>query len=391
MDERDRRLLARRHIIARQIMRQIKQLPPAQAACFLNKIGIMQAAAGHGRSSNSGNGQQSTGQSGGNSQNTGSSGGGSINYNSSSSGLGGGLGGAAGGGNGRDGRSNYGPNSPPTGSLPPFYESLKGGQQGMNAYNAQNGGGNYGNYLLNTTLAQMECDAVNDITSIGGYPGSPPDSSTQKQYQVLQNAYLQNGIILKDEIDLDYDGKMDSLSLSGNLYDSYSDAMMVDMGGSVDPLQLTATLTFSSPNDHALLESLTDAVDLSQFLQRLPSDEESGCNELELSSTPSLTPDSGQGHCLDNFRDHLIIGGMNNYNDRLVSYNRFLKNFKLKSFQFEFLGTIIINHLHQAPPATRIHPRRATASTTTIICITLCCNSNISTINKVLRLSRCLV
>lgn len=27
---------------------------------------------------------------------------------------------------GRDGRQNYGPSSPPTGSLPPFYESLKG-------------------------------------------------------------------------------------------------------------------------------------------------------------------------------------------------------------------------------------------------------------------------
>jgi hypothetical protein len=217
-------------------------------------------------------------------------------------------------------------------------------KSGANGYNAQNGmnGNAFNNYLLNSTLTQMECDANGELTNINGYPNSPQDAGT-KQYSVLQNAYLQNGMVLKDEIDLDYDGKIDTLSLNGNLLqnysDAYSDSMMVDLSNAVDPLQLTATLTFSSPNEHALLESLTDAVDLSQFLQRLPTDDDQ-CNELELSSTSSLTPDSnGDSHhhhhhhhhhnnnnnnTLDSFQDHLI-GGRGNanggfQNDRQLFY-----------------------------------------------------------------------
>lgn len=320
MDEREVRAhQARKAYFARQLLSHIRRLPSGK----IN--GIIQAAAGHGRSSSNNSGSQSTGNSGGQSQSNGS--GGSINFNSGSTGcgtgssMGGGVGGAGSGGNGRDNRSNYGPNSPPTGSLPPFYESLKSGANGgLNAYNAQNGmnGNAFNNYL--SSLAQMECDANGDLTSIGGYPNSPQDSNA-KQYSELQNAYLQNGMILKDEIDLDYDGKIDTLSLNGNLMpsynDSYSDAMMVDLSNAVDPLQLTATLTFSTPTDHALLECLTDAVDLSQFLQRLPNDD----NDLDISSTPSLTPDSGsagdhhhhqQNQNLDSFQDHLIGGRHNN-------------------------------------------------------------------------------
>lgn len=319
MDEREARVhQARKAYFARQLLSHIRRLPSGKVN------GILQAAAGHGRSSSNNSGSQSTGSSGGQSQSNAS--GGSINFNGGSAGcgtgssLGGGVGGAGAGGNGRDNRSNYGPNSPPTGSLPPFYESLKGGANGgLNAYNAQNGmnGNAFNNYL--SSLAQMECDANGDLTSIGGYPNSPQDSNA-KQYSELQNAYLQNGMILKDEIDLDYDGKIDTLSLSGNLMpnynDSYSDAMMVDLSNAVDPLQLTATLTFSTPTDHALLECLTDAVDLSQFLQRLPNDD----NDLDITSTPSLTPDSGsagehhhqQHQNLDSFQDHLIGGRHNN-------------------------------------------------------------------------------
>lgn len=318
LDERETRVhQARKAYFARQLLSHIRRLPSGKVN------GILQAAAGHGRSSSNNSGSQSTGSSGGQSQSNAS--GGSINFNSGSAGCGAGnsLGGGAGagaGGNGRDNRSNYGPNSPPTGSLPPFYESLKGGANGgLNAYNAQNGmnGNAFNNYL--SSLAQMECDANGDLTSIVGYPNSPQDSNA-KQYSELQNAYLQNGMILKDEIDLDYDGKIDTLSLSGNLMpsynDSYSDAMMVDLSNAVDPLQLTATLTFSTPTDHALLECLTDAVDLSQFLQRLPNDD----NDLDITSTPSLTPDSGsagehhhqQHQNLDSFQDHLIGGRHNN-------------------------------------------------------------------------------
>lgn len=324
---------AKRAILHRALLQHIRRLPPGSP--MIGRLaGIVHAAAGHGRSSNNSGGQANNS---GSASSNGSSGG-SINFtgsagcgNSGAAGAGG-LGGAGAGGNGRDNRSNYGPNSPPTGSLPPFYESLKGGANGgLNAYNAQNGmnGNAFNNYLLNSTLAQMECDANGDLTNIGGYPSSPQDANT-KQYSVLQNVYLQNGMVLKDEIDLDYDGKIDTLSLNGNLLqnytDGYTDAMMADLSNAVDPLQLTATLTFSSPNENALLESLTDAVDLSQFLQRLPSDDDQ-CNDLELSSTPSLTPDSNgehhhQHHNLDSFQDHLIggrHGGFSN-SDRQLSF-----------------------------------------------------------------------
>ncbi|CAD7090496.1 unnamed protein product [Hermetia illucens] len=290
--------------------------------------GILSAAAGHGRSSNNnGTGSQSGGNGGG--QGTG----GSINFNSAQgtgggaagTGLAGGGGGPGNGGGGgmggRDGRSNYGPNSPPTGSLPPFYESLKGGN-GMNSFNAngnfmgQNGGG----YLMGSHLNGLECgDSAQEITNIGNYGESA--------------AY---GIILKDEQDLDYESKLDMSGLAQNLlpngcagYD-VNDSMMVDIasGGVVDPLQFTATLTFSSPAENALLDSLSDAVDLSSFLQRLPSDDHpSPGNDLELSSTPSLTPDSVSitpidSNCLDSFTDNLIMNRTNCYDSRYLPNNK---------------------------------------------------------------------
>lgn len=330
MEEREKRMNeAKRVIFQRALLQRIRRLPPG-SPMVRQLAGIIYAAAGHGRSSSSNNGGGQSNGSNGTASN--GSSGGSINFSSGGCGNGGASAGGAsgaGGNGGRDNnRSNYGPNSPPTGSLPPFYESLKGGANGgLNAYNAQNGlnGNSFNNYLLNPSLTQMDCggDGNGDLTNLNGYPNSPQDAGT-KQYSVLQNAYLQNGMILKDEIDLDYDGKIDTLSLNGNLLqnygDAYSDSMMVDLSNAVDPLQLTATLTFSSPNEHALLESLSDAVDLSQFLQRLPTEDDQ-CNELELSSTSSLTPDSNHNN-LDSFQDQLIGGGRNNgfHNDRHLFY-----------------------------------------------------------------------
>lgn len=315
LEEREKRVReAKRAYNIRSIISQIRNCPPSQSSKVMRHLtGIMQAAAGHGRSNNS-SGNQNAG-SNGSTQNSGTTGG-SINFTSGSGQgcVGGGLGGAAGGGNGRDGRSNYGPNSPPTGSLPPFYESLKGGNQnGMNAYNAQNNG--FGNYMIGT---QMDCDGnVTDLTNLG-YPGSPSDQNANKQYSLLQNAYMQSGLVLKDEVDLDYDGKMDALSLTNSLmqnFDSYNDNNLMDISGAVeDPSQFSGTITLAAFNNDTLLDSLSDADALNQFLQRLPSDDDN----LELSSTPSLTPDQmdphgSNGNCLQ-FQDQLIIG-RNNYSD----------------------------------------------------------------------------
>lgn len=154
---------------------------------------------------------------------------------------------------------------------------------------------------------------------------------------MLHNAAY--GIVLKDEIDLDYESKdhmngMHPHMMQSNQNYGYdvNDTMMND--GS-DTLQLTATLAFSSPAEHALLDSLTDAVDLSSFLQRLPNDDQtsSNGNDLEIASTPSLTPDSVSVHpndntCLDQFPDIVLQrnydraqfnlaqnGGHNRYHD----------------------------------------------------------------------------
>lgn len=278
----------------------------------------LSAAAGHGRSG-SGAAQGNSGQSTTGSQ----SGGGTINFSGGSSGggsLAGGTGSGGGMNPGRDGRQNYGPSSPPTGSLPPFYESLKGGNNATNNFNAS---GNYvgNNYNLITAPLNMDCDTGQEMSNNYNGGQSPP-----KQYSMLQNASY--GLVMKDETDLDaYESKIDSM---GNLlqgsYSAYDDAMMVDVvtGAVVDPLQFTATLTFSSSAEHALLESLSDAADLSSFLQRLPPEEENNENSdiitTEMNS-PSLTPDSvqvqGVEQNIDSFPEQMLN---RNYNDTPRSY-----------------------------------------------------------------------
>lgn len=305
--------------------------------------GIMSAAAGHGRSNGqngSNQGQQGTNSnSGGNNGGFSGSGGGSSGAGSSGNSSGNGGGGMnSGGGNGsggRDNRSNYGPNSPPTGSLPPFYESLKGGNGVMNAYNtanasflAQNGYNNMMGSNLN-----MDCDTTQEFTSIGNYSADAAVlNNTAKQFSMLHNAAY--GIVLKDEIDLDYDTKSD-LHMNSHMMQntngySYDDGMMIDINNGVDTLPFNATLTFSSPAD-ALLDSLSDAVDLSSFLQRLPNDDQpSPGNDLEITSNPSITPDSvsvtaSDNNCLESFPDILL--GRNSFDRSAYNMsNRFHDN-----------------------------------------------------------------
>ncbi|XP_074109187.1 uncharacterized protein LOC141533955 isoform X2 [Cotesia typhae] len=227
-------------------------------------------AAGHGRASS---GSGSSGSSGGSSGGSYSGGSGGGDLGGASIGGGGVGGGSAGGGAGDggmnpggNGRGNYGPSSPPSGSLPPFYESLKGGNNLANFVNqyGQNG-------FLTPTNVGMECDT--------GQPEIQHQYNAQegKQYSLLQNVCASYGLVLKEETDEDdlADYKIQPDLLGGQYgYDVTDSGMMVDMvtGTMVDPLQFTATLTFSSPSDHtALLESLTDAAEL--FLPRLPADE----------------------------------------------------------------------------------------------------------------------
>lgn len=305
--ERKSREARRTAIIARPKI-NFRSLPPA----LLGRInGIMAAAAGHGRSSSNGGGSSGGSHSGN---------GGNMNSGSGTAGnqgSGGAVGGTGSGGGmgGRDGRSNYGPNSPPTGSLPPFYESLKGGN-GLNGFNANGNLNNNYTSLVNATNNGMECDTNDEITNIGGYS---EQTSTNKQLNLLPNTF---GIALKDEQDLDYETKIDPLTLSQNILQAQygydlNEHMMVDIGGVnvSDPIQFSATFAFANgQSDHSLLDSLTDAVDLSQLLQRLPNDDQSSSgNDIDLSSTPSITPDSitinthsgNNGH-MESFHEHLL-------------------------------------------------------------------------------------
>lgn len=237
---------------------------------------------------------------------------------------------------GRDGRQNYGPSSPPTGSLPPFYESLKGGNNGNN-YNAN---GSYNNYNLINAPLNLDCDTGQEMTNMGYNGGQSPP----KQYSLLQNAAY--GLIMKDEADLDgYETKLDPM---GNLlqggYPGYDDEMMVDVvtGAVVDPLQFTATLTFSSSAEHALLESLSDAADLSTFLQRLPNDEDNNDNGEMITSdmnSPSLTPDSVQiqnvNQNMENFSDHVLNRNYETPRNNYLAHQQFPKMYpeNLPSYQ----------------------------------------------------------
>uniref|UniRef100_A0A1I8N755 C2H2-type domain-containing protein n=1 Tax=Musca domestica TaxID=7370 RepID=A0A1I8N755_MUSDO len=339
--ERERKLReARRRsalIAARTILAQARVNPR-----FIRSLpGILAAAAGHGRTtsgSNSGNQGQGFqggfGGSNGSGSQQPSSGGGSPTGFGGSGGLSGGAGGGMGGG--RDGRGNYGPNSPPSGALPPFYESLKSGNN-MNGSSTTNFNSTASsNFLLQNAAAYLMSAAGNGGGSggqqyplgggdnMGGGGGGSPvgaslsGSSLDQTPSSASSMLFANGhaygIILKDEPDIEYDeAKIDigafaqniiqaTMGNSGNFNASaYEDAIMSDLAstaqgpnGTVDPLQFTATLMLSSQTDH-LLEQLSDAVDLSSFLQRNCVDDENSTSprqDFELVSTPSLTPDS---------------------------------------------------------------------------------------------------
>lgn len=303
---------------------------------FAGKLPVtVSAAAGHGRGSN---GAQNAGnQSAGNTSSNGMS----MSFGGSGGGSGGGgsMGSGTGGGGmnpGRDGRQNYGPSSPPTGSLPPFYESLKSGNNN-NTFNANGGftNGNGYNIIGQPNIEETGQELTN--MNLNGNQ-SPP-----RQYSTLQNASY--GIAMKDEVDLDlYETKIDSMgNLLQSSYSGYDESMMVDMvsGTVVDPLQFTATLTFSSSAEHALLESLTDATDLSSFLQRLPSEDNDNEEVIggDLSPPSEPSPIQSVDQNIDNFSDHIL--------NRNYENQRFQHQFSLPSYSSTVNNDSLQVHMQQ--------------------------------------------
>uniref|UniRef100_A0A034VI92 Protein ovo n=2 Tax=Bactrocera dorsalis TaxID=27457 RepID=A0A034VI92_BACDO len=382
--------------------------------------GILAAAAGHGRTSSTGAGQGFQGSSGFGGNNSGSG-----NNQSPSGGAGsptgfggalGGSGGAGGGmGGGRDGRSNYGPNSPPSGALPPFYESLKSGNtMNSSSSSSANFNGN-SNFLIQNAAAAaylmsaaggngggqqhsnsyLDCSSTNGNSAGGVGSGVNDSGSGGLEITTFANGQAY-GIILKDEPDIEYDeAKIDigafaqniiqaTMGNSGNFNAAaYEDAIMSDLAnsqgpnGSVDPLQFTATLMLSSQTDH-LLEQLSDAVDLSSFLQRECVDDENSTSprqDFELVSTPSLTPDSvsitpvdtNNGGNLDTFHESLIQQITNNISRNHIGSNQ---NGNMQSYPFERQQHLNgnqqhlnnephnVNHQQQQPPPSYQHATR---------------------------------
>ncbi|XP_039960044.1 transcriptional regulator ovo isoform X2 [Bactrocera tryoni] len=419
--ERERKLReARRRsaiLAARAVLAQARLNP----RLVRNLPGILAAAAGHGRTSSTGAGQGFQGSSGFGGNNSGSG-----NNQSPSGGAGsptgfggalGGNGGAGGGmGGGRDGRSNYGPNSPPSGALPPFYESLKSGNtMNSSSSSSANFNGN-SNFLIQNAAAAaylmsaaggngggqqhsnsyLDCSSTNG-NSAGGV-GSGVNDSGNGGLEITTFANGQAyGIILKDEPDIEYDeAKIDigafaqniiqaTMGNSGNFNAAaYEDAIMSDLAnsqgpnGSVDPLQFTATLMLSSQTDH-LLEQLSDAVDLSSFLQRECVDDDNSTSprqDFELVSTPSLTPDSvsitpvdtNNGGNLDTFHESLIQQITNNISRNHIGSNQ---NGNMQSYPFERQQHLNgnqqhlsneqhnnVNHQQQQPPPSYQHATR---------------------------------
>ncbi|XP_054727569.1 transcriptional regulator ovo isoform X2 [Anastrepha obliqua] len=378
--------------------------------------GILAAAAGHGRTSSTGAGQGFQGSSGfggnGSSNGTNQSPSGGAGSPTGFGGALGGSGGAGGGmGGGRDGRSNYGPNSPPSGALPPFYESLKSGNAMNSSSSSANFNGN-SNFLIQNAAA-----AAYLMSAAGGNTGGQQQSNNNYIDCVSTNgngngngvsgvgsgvndsgsgsleAY---GIILKDEPDIEYDeAKIDigafaqniiqaTMGNSGNFNAAaYEDAIMSDLAnsqgpnGSVDPLQFTATLMLSSQTDH-LLEQLSDAVDLSSFLQRECVDDDNSTSprqDFELVSTPSLTPDSvsitpvdgNNPNQLDTFHESLIQQITNNISRNHIGSNQ---NGNMQPYPFERQQHVnnnqqhmnneqhSVNHQQQQPPPSYQHATR---------------------------------
>jgi len=242
-------------------------------------------AAGHVRGCSGGGGGQGGGSShhssGSMSQGSYGGGGGLSGGGGGLMGGGGGSMNPGGGGGGRGGRGggHYGPHSPSSRALPPFYESLKGGGLGGNT---GGGGFNSGQQYTNSVsggssnygvmMLPMDCDTGQGQDGGGtGYVGN--GTANAKQYSLLQNVGASYGLItVKDDED-------DALLDSTNGYNQFEDPMLIDIasGVVVDPLQFTATLTFSSPADqNALFESLSEEL----FLQRMSTGSPDGSDLL---------------------------------------------------------------------------------------------------------------
>lgn len=232
---------------------------------YAKSTNILMAAAGHSRNSG-GNGGCAGNSQNANTNSTGrnpTSGQGNYNGNGvtlfnggydGNVGAGADCGGDGSMNNAGNGKCGYESGGSPLGSLPPFYESLKGGH----VPNYQHQICNQYQSLLSEQMG-MDCDTGQDAVHLSSLFQSSGAELLPKQYSSLQNVCATYGITMKEEEDLSTYVKDNGAFLN------YDDNLMIDAvtGSNVDPLQFTATLTFSSPTDNSqILDHLPESSDL---------------------------------------------------------------------------------------------------------------------------------
>lgn len=225
---------------------------------------ILMAAAGHLRNNNN------NGQCNGNAQNGAANGanrntsGGHANYNGNGVVYNGGYNGAVNGGSDRSGdgsmngggggnaKCGYESGGSPVGTLPPFYESLKGGHLAGYQQQVCN---QYGNSLPNEHIG-MDYDTGQDMLHFNNLISAGAELlPLHNKYSMLQDMYAL-GISMKDDEDA-------TSYLKDAPIFNYDDALMIDAvsNGAVDPLQFTS-LNFANSSDNGQILDMPNSPDL---------------------------------------------------------------------------------------------------------------------------------
>lgn len=229
---------------------------------YAKSTNILMAAAGHSRTNNNNN----NGQCGGNTQSNSSnstnrnSAGGQNNYNGN--GVNVFNAGYIGTGNGGGDRPNdssvngggYEGGGSPIGSLPPFYESLKGGH--LPGYQHPQLCNQYPSSLSSEHHIGMDYDTGQDVMHFSNLFSA----SDLPKYSMLHNMCATFGITMKEDEDVNL---TNYLKDNGSIF-SYDDSLMIDAvsGNNVDSLSFPNSLNFSSPNDNSQIIDMPGSPDL---------------------------------------------------------------------------------------------------------------------------------
>ena len=161
----------------------------------------------------------------------------------------------------------------------------------------------------------MDCDTGQSDLSSQQY-----GAQDGKQYSLLQNVCATYALALKEEEDLSaYKMQPDVLNGQYSGYDVSDSSMMLDVAGANDPLQFSATLTFSAETA-SLLENFGDAADL--FLPKFQAEENPELLDETLHS-PASAGSAGMGADTDFKQMTPIESGVEPFSEHSINISRF--------------------------------------------------------------------